>query len=498
MLKNIIKKEIKNFDKKLFIKILIFTLIFGFIIHGYGYFNVVHSHDSLTAFNQNGDITWKIQIGRFMQAFSIMFRGFTPVPWITGLLSLIYMGIANYFLIKVLNIKKITNIFIILAILISSVTFTITNAVFFHENDAFMLGYLFAVLAAYTFKEYKYGFIISSILIMISCGFYQAYLSVTALLFLLILIDKIYKKNKFKEIFLLGIKALVTLVIGSLIYYVTQSIFVNIFNLEVITSYNSVNNAYSMFNSLLPNFLHTYLSFGSSLLMPYETINILVIILNVIILLITIYLTYKTTFNKTTITKNKILYIILLILIPPACCIMYIVTNGLLHVLMISAVYLFYIYTFYVLEQNKANKAIKTVLYVCFSLLILNNFIYANTLYYNREIINTRTYDVMSNINYDLNQIPEYKEGISQVLYVGNIDALVSKDLTLDYTPLILTYPRTYLAYNNYVLGNKLLTITDQALIDKYTYHEDVVNLQTYPSNEYITVVDNIFIIKLS
>ncbi len=495
LINNIIQKEKKNFDKKLFLKILLFTIIIGLIIHGYGYLNPVPNHDSLTAFNQTGDVLWKIQIGRFMQAFSIYLRGYIPVPWITGLLSLIYMGLANYFLIKTISIKNKLHISLLISILISSITFTATNLIYYHENDAFMLAYLFSILSVYTFKNYKYGYIISALLIIVSCGFYQAYLSVSIILFLYLILQKILKKEQIKQIIVYGLKAIGVIAAGAILYYVAQAIFLNIFNLENIDSYNSIKNSHNMFSSLLPNFLHTYLSYGNSLLIPNDLYSIINIIANSILFIISlVYLIAYVKKNK--LTKFHItLMLIIFILIPPAACSMYILSSGLLHVLMIFAIYLSYIFIFYILEINKVNKTVTYVTYTCFITIIFFNFIYANSMYYVREIIELRTYSIMSQIQEDIYNHDQFIPNKTEIVYIGDINTHINEEINYKYSAYILTYPLTYSLYNKHILSNDFIINFDENIINKYSAMENMVS---YPNQGYITYDENKLIIKLN
>ncbi len=501
IIKSIYNKEKENFDKKTFIYIFLVTIIGGLIIHGYGYINVAFNHDTLIGFDQANDIQWKIQIGRFMQMFSIYFRGFTPVPWITGILSLVYMSIGNYLLIKTVNIKNKTNILLIVLLFLGSLSFTVTNVIYFHENDAFMLAYLFSILAVYVFKEYKYGYIITPLFITISCGFYQAYLCVSIVLFLLLLINKIMNKKKIKNIFIYGTKILGIIFAGVILYYLCQSLMLIIFNIEKISGYNTVDNSFNILNNLHINILDSYLSFAGAYFTPVNFNTTAMTIINSLLLLLISYnlIIY---FKEKKLPKGHIISLIFIIaLIPLAACFMNVLTSGLLHYLMIFAASLSYVLILFICEKNKTAKWLYITIYIILSVNIYNNFLFINNSYLERDINYQETHTLFTNILYDIEKSENYIPGETEVIILGDINSRINiykhfEDYVL-HVPTI-TYPGTYKAYINNILNTKININTSSEIIDIYKSHEQIINNKSYPHPEYIQIIDKKVIVKVS
>lgn len=102
-------KKIKSIivqDKVLICRTLLFTFIIGLIAHGYAFFNGLFSHDSLKVYPDKNEIIWHISLGRFLQEPYRICRGELAAPWLIGLMSLLWISVTAYLIIKLLKIKQ--------------------------------------------------------------------------------------------------------------------------------------------------------------------------------------------------------------------------------------------------------------------------------------------------------------------------------------------------------------------------------------------------------
>lgn len=181
----------------------------------------MYSHDSLVAINQNTTIYWKLGIGRFMQLVNIYLRGPMVLPWVIGALSLVWLSIAIYFMVRLFDFKTDIAVYAVVLLLTTNISLTLTNATFIHEADSFMLALLFAVLSVYLFDQFKYGWCVAPCFIVVACGFYQAYLSAAVVLFMLVLIRDILRNMPSVAVLKKSIVAVLVLLAGTALYYLT-------------------------------------------------------------------------------------------------------------------------------------------------------------------------------------------------------------------------------------------------------------------------------------
>lgn len=227
-----------RFDKRLMITVLISTVLFGLFGHGMMLLNFYYAHDGCGQF----DLGTTCALGRwvldvFEKLHRVVWGMYTyETNWFQGLISLLFIGLTNYLIIDFLEISgKIRQILLcgILAVFPSitglfAYMFTAPYYLF-----SMLLAVSAAVLACRTAericgrKEKLLRFVAAAVILCISIGIYQAYLSHFAVVVVLFLIKKEingeYEENKkrFHDILFL----LLVAAAGLVIYLVTNRIY---------------------------------------------------------------------------------------------------------------------------------------------------------------------------------------------------------------------------------------------------------------------------------
>ncbi len=177
-------------------KILYATVILGLITHGYAMTSHYFAHDSIremVALSSDFDnISLKISTGRFVQVPFFYLRGFLSVPWLLGGLALLYTGLTAYFLAKIFPIPTPT---LLLGVFLTRISLTLTFSFYVHETDMHALAILFATLTAYVYHKFPKGYVFAPFLIVLVCGLYQAIYAMVILLFMLLLVQRIFRKE---------------------------------------------------------------------------------------------------------------------------------------------------------------------------------------------------------------------------------------------------------------------------------------------------------------
>ncbi len=496
------KKLISFFHRKELYIALIATFILGILAHGFVFFNYSFSHDSLT-FAFSNDAMWKISLGRFMQPVGMLIRGNIHTPWVIGMFSMLYISLTTYFLSKIFKIKKPLYIVGISGLLVTSSILTLTNATYMHEADSFMLALMLAVLSVYIFDKAKYNFLISSILLTMSLGFYQSYFQIALAIFVILIFLKVLNNEKLKNIAKYFGKVALTFIVAFILYYIIHKLTLIIFNIEIIDSYNSISNIYSILNlgifrDIYDSVLQTmsFYFLGSTYNFWITTIAHALSAILIIILLIKKVIKAKLTkTNITLVIISGIAFIISLDLI-------YILSGGFTHHLMVYSICMPLILLI-VLLDHKSNKILSQIGIVVVFITIYSNIIYANQVYLKKDLDYNSTQELFSRMVSDIEEIDGYIPKVTPVIFVGHLDFNPNYEYNKLFSDLnemgltskqSITYHYTFQQFNDYIVNSPLVIIPTM----EYNENKNIVEMPLYPNKGSIELIDDKVFVKLS
>lgn len=210
--------------------------LIGLLIHLPALVSDIPNHDGLASmyFDQN-----MITSGRWFLSTACGASSYYTIPWIIGLLGLLYLGLAAAALTELFEVDKGWAIVLISGLLVSFPALASTFAYVF-TLDGYLLALLLAVLAVLLTKKFRWGFLWGAVCLAFSMGIYQAYLSFAALLsvfalFMLYAGEKdIVKKAKGT------LKYLCMGVLGTILYYVILQILLRVQGKEL-ASYQGIS-----------------------------------------------------------------------------------------------------------------------------------------------------------------------------------------------------------------------------------------------------------------
>ena len=206
------------------------VFLFGLLAHGYAFTNFTVSHDSLNEMFLSGDIRyaagsvadWKISLGRFLYpAYRTVFSGGAGTPWLSGVLSLVWVSLAVYLVSRLFSVDNALLLAVIGALFVTNVSYSALAATYIYDLDGDMLAMLLAVCAAYlllrgTLRRRA----LAVIPIVGSLALYQAMISVTVSLVMIACILRLLENESAKAVFFDGLKAVGILFIGGAAYYI--------------------------------------------------------------------------------------------------------------------------------------------------------------------------------------------------------------------------------------------------------------------------------------
>ena len=212
------------------------VFILGILIHFPVMAGDYPNHDGLASmyFDQN-----MITSGRWFLTVACGFSSYFSLPWVTGLFSLVFLGVGAAVLIEFLEIKTEPGIILISGLLVSFPALASTYA-YLYTADGYCLALCLVFLALMFTKKREWGFVPGGVCLAFSMGTYQSYLPFAILLSiygcLMVLMGENTVKRKVKNI----LRYLYMGLIGVGLYYVILQILLKIQGKELDT-YQGIN-----------------------------------------------------------------------------------------------------------------------------------------------------------------------------------------------------------------------------------------------------------------
>ncbi|MEK4424086.1 glucosyltransferase domain-containing protein [Solibacillus sp. FSL K6-1523] len=500
--------------RKLYLKIsreyklaFIITVIFGTLTHLFIFTNRIPNHDSLHSFYHNQSILYS---GRFTLGPAASLSSYFDLPWIIGILSVVYLSILVTLIVALFDIKSKLSIILISGLI---VTFPTIGATFtyLYTADAYMLGYALALLAIYITIKYKRGFLYSWMLMLFAIGIYQATLSVFLVFSILYIIKRLTETTADIRIIANSLSKLIfTFVISLGIYALIFKIYQKYNN---IVSYQGLDEAGNIGLTTIKNALYNSLyQYGTFYFRGFITNYDIKLfeILNVIIFLLCTIMFIKVMVTSKIKLINKIVIFILILLIPFSSFIMYFISPSVeYHTLMkfsLVAVYisLVIIYSEYFERTKKISLSWITIIILIVT--IGNNAIINNIAYLNAEIKYERSQSMLNRIAVKSEGLENYKDA-KKIMVVGGLKmwTKISSDTVANSIPWmtgamgehILTSQSRIRNMFEYYLGVYLHEVSKEQAVQIRESNE-YKQMETWPANESVKVIDDVLVIKFN
>lgn len=486
------------------------TLVFGLFAHGYCYFNLSYSHDSLIVY-QN-DTAWQISIGRYMHPFYFKIRGHYYPPALVGFLSLVFIGLAAYGVVRIFEIENRMAVVLTVAMMVTNSTVTLVNATYLHDTDMYMLALLLSVASVY-FTRYRYGIVPGAICLAISMGLYQSYLQVAIVLFMFIAIRSILQKKSIGNVIAEGLKGIATLGAGAALYYVGLKVILAITHIQLANSYNGLSEVgqYSGIQQFIELLVGTYHHVFSLVWKPENYHSNLMGYLNVVLLLLVGFQMVWLQIHKKIKWQSSVLLLVMVLLLPLGVDCIYIISKGMVHSLMTYSFFMIYLVIYIVIEQSSKELAsgskkildcFKYGAIICVSVIIFNNLIFSNQAYLKKDLEYQTTMFTMTRIVERMEMTEGYVPGETPVIFIGTLQEspFYQERYGLNYSATGLeggysvTYSASYRWYFEHILGYPLPVFTGS--YDGFT--EAITPMGIFPAKDCCKIINGCLVVKLA
>ncbi len=482
--------------------IFLITLISGILIHLYIITNKLTNWDDIAGiFISDG---W-LEFGRWGINFKQLIFPHVSIPLFNGIMALIFVSLSACLICDILDIKTKNNRILIGIILVSFPVLAGTFSYMFLAH-AFMLGFLLSVLSVYfAKKDNKYFTILSIVLLILSLSIYQAYISITATLLLILLIKDCINIKNTKQIIYKALKFLAILFFGLLFYMVITKIILKVFqtsfanyqsmdSMGKLSVFGIVRGIYRCYAHLVEQIIRKHIMVPTISTRLFYTI---VILLDIGFIC---YILWKNRKNK----LNLLMMLLFIILVPITMNMVYILNENVeYHGIMMYGDC--FIYIILVLFIDKVAKKYRTALkFIIFAQVFLYIGI-INQYYLEMQLSYENAYSFYQTVITNIMNTPGYDEN-SKISIIGKYN---SKEL---YTESYKDYvyftgiPNGYdminayskIQFINYFLGFNGNFIKEDEVKDYLENNEEFKNMPIYPYYGSVRKIDDIIVVKLS
>lgn len=495
------KKRIKLEWKYAFVT----TAFVGLLAHMYKFANHLPNWDSLMdAYYPTHNM---IQQGRQFQFLPAMFRGFTDLPWVIGLLSLVYLGLAMVLLTEIFEMHNQLPIMLSAALIVTSPT-VISHWGYMFTADCYLFAYLLTVLAVWITLRCGWGWIIGGICLGIGLGIYQAYMPMAAALILLWLVKELLGNKKYTLRELLSKKILKFIVMGVtalLFYYVSLNIMLHMQGIELIDHQGMGSMHFPSLTEFVNAWIKSYIDTAYYFLGAISKPGVYGVT-NGFLLLFAIILGIKL-ICRNNIYKQKykmVLLVLCLLCYPCACHLLYFVTSDIeYHSLMQFGLVLFYVLIFWMYEQL-SDTGVWEHWVVCglAGVLIWTLIIVANIGYRAETLSYEKTYAMVGRIVNRMEELPDYRSA-EELVIIGTVEnhgenIMGTSPALTGYTDgIFVTHEKHLAKMMEQYFGINLQWIEEQQYLDTYG-KEEIDKLGCWPDKDSVAQTGDTIIIKLS
>ena len=494
-------------------KTALFTAFFaGLLTHMSALVSDFPNHDGLASmyFDQN-----MITSGRWFLGAACAITSYFSLPWLIGLISLIYIAIACTVTVKILKIEDPVYAFLI-SLIIAVFPSLASNFAYVFTMDGYMFGMLLCVLAVRMVTvNKKFGWLIGAGLLAFGMGCYQSYICITMVLCLYLVAEILLGDDSVKEKALSILRYFGMGAFGVALYYVLLRVLLIIQGKELDT-YQGINemsetNGMGLFATVK----YMYSDFVKFSLSNVVLPNAVAIAGIVLLILLFLWCFIKTALSKK-LFKKPLFYVFVLIYMIAVPFVMnailLITTKVTYHVLMryqwaFAIVILVAFIARYATEaktESKEKPLMGWMLALSVVLVAITYIVVDNIAYSNLQKKYEKTYAYCLRLADRIEETEGYYQGIpiAMVGVVGE-DSFPITDITADVTGGLLGINKDYLLYKpenfkdfyKYYLGITFNILGEDEVI-KF-YNEDFyAEMESFPGATSVKLHDGVIYVK--
>lgn len=491
------------------VKICLAVFLTGCFTHAFVLTNQLPNYDSQWFLYSPQDV---VTSGRWFLKYAGGISSYFHLQCLNGLLGIIYISLAAVFIIRCLDINSMFLSFLAGMVLVVYPTVTKTFN-FMYAADAYFLAMLLSAVAAWMITKQNWFFRIGGVLLGISVGIYQAYLSVALVVLSLWIIKHTLIKKETVGQYIAGMAVSIVIAAGTYIaglWYRLKggelSSYQGISNATLLHSFKWYLNRFTdAFLDICKVFItdtyeNRYVLFAVGFIWTFTTVFIILRIAHLI----------KNGYIISTLYGS-----LALLLIPVSVYSMNLLSDGVFYYsLMLESVAVVWILPLLVLDEKgdfshseKWKEIICNLMVLCFILNLWGYMVVDNISYLASHISYEKSYAISERIVDRVEQTEGYKD-MESIYLCGNIDQEKYDDVNFKNKSVIgnniIPYEtKTYTFFINIYLGENytLLNDMDRSGMDKIEEIQRTLEFQdmpVWPELGCTKLIDNVMVVKLS
>ena len=485
------------------------AMMMGLIAHFYKLTNWLPNWDSLVF---RYDPQNMLSMGRWFLPIVCAPSSFYDLPWLAGLLALLYHALGAVCICKIFRVQKNTAAAMIGAVVITFPTVT-SVLMYNYVADGYALAFLLACLAAMFLTSEKPSYVASVISITLSVGIYQAYITVTIMLLLCYLIlESLREEATAASLLVKSLKLLAAGVLGMSLYYVVMTVCLKITGTELL-DYQGISNAMSLSQMNIPGVFYTIKHSFTDYFFDFSGGVSVFTVLNCILFAVTVVLYLAEIIKQRTSPQKLLLILVFAIFLPIGASVLAFINSDVdYHNLMKMGFCVFYL--FFILQYEKDDFSSKKLLAVkswgilglC-AVLVFSNTVIANVSYHKLGMAYEKSYGTLIRIVDRIEQT-EGAADCDRLLVLGALEnsEAYSVNLPPDMTGTTDGY---ILRADDEVVGQSVLCSALNDYCGKnYSFvagpektallkQLDVEKIGVWPASDAIMIVDDVIVIRL-
>jgi len=419
-----------------------------------------------------------------------------------------WISISTWLISKIFSLYDKTLLIAVSGILVANITFTALTATYIYELDSDIFASLVSVIMVFTWQKGGNISLIGIPCLIIVLALYQSMLSVAIALVMLVSIESFLDGKSAKSVVLKGLYAIALILISGAIYLLIVKLTCSAVDVDLTSSYNGLANLFISKGSLedyLSLIILSYQQWCDAFIRSSRPFYVN-FFLNSVLLLTFLCSLIRLLLSKKLSLINKLLTILLYLLLPLGINISSVADGGMVHDLMLYAVWLTYLSVLLITKRyydfsngkNILSPICRTAALIGVFLILAVNVQTANTAYIKKNLEAQATLSVMTTVNTQLLNIDEYIPGETNVVFLGTPQTGV-EDYFEDTSKIIglignssITYYETYQFYFESVLKTPIKTVKSSLPAD-FT-----ITMNCYPQAGYIQWYEDMLVVKFS
>lgn len=204
----------------------------GYLVHLYVFTNIIPNSDGLSRIFDPQQMTVS---GRWFLHFASYFNGFTQMPAVIGLFSVLFLALAAALAVSLLGIRSraLSALSGALMAAFPAVGYTF---LYLFTASAYCFAIFLAVLSVSLARRGRWHWLAGCLLLACSMGTYQAYVTVAIGLSLLVIFrETLDPSASFSATLRLGVRLMLFLAAGAVLYYGILLVFLQVKDLELLS-----------------------------------------------------------------------------------------------------------------------------------------------------------------------------------------------------------------------------------------------------------------------